>query len=247
MHSKALTTSASILTLVVTMACGNSRSPVMPTPSPATPSGPSAPAPEPTPVPTPTPTPTPEPTPAPTPTPTPTPEPTPAPTPTPTPTPAPTPGPEASFAFTPDSTSPASHSFSLQPAGEADGGDLYVALYANDFGGTNGVHTINKVRADISFDPAVVTLVSFSSTDSWMESFGYQATFQVTKSGNVIKIRVDSNNSFDGASGSGRVLRLRFRKVASGSSRLDFAEAHAYASSYNDNLQATHGGTLIVK
>lgn len=127
MHSKALTTSASILTLVVTMPCGNSRSPVMPTPSPATPSGPSEPAPEPTPAPTPTPTPTPEPT--------------PAPTPTPTPTP-PTPAPEASFAFTPDSTSPASHSFSLQPAGEADGGDLYVALYANDFGGTNGVHTI---------------------------------------------------------------------------------------------------------
>jgi len=122
-----------------------------------------------------------------------------------------------------------------------------VALYANDFGGTNGVNTVNTVRANISFDPAIVTLVSFSSAESWMESFGHQATFQVTKSGNVIKIRVDSNDSFDGASGSGRILRLRFRKVAPGNSRLEFAEAHAYGASFNDNLQAVHGGTLKVK
>ena len=67
------------------------------------------------------------------------------------------------------------------------------------------------------------------------------------KSGNVIKIRVDSKDSFDGASGAGTILRLRFRKIASGSSRLDFGEAHAYGASYNDNLLATHGGTLTVK
>ena len=103
------------------------------------------------------------------------------------------------------------------------------------------------VRANISFDPAVVSLVSFSSADSWMESFGHQATFSVSKSGNVIKIRVDSNHSFDGASGGGPILRLRFRKVSAGSSRLDFVEAHAYGASYNDNLQVTHGGTLTVK
>jgi hypothetical protein len=219
MKSKALSVSASILALVVAVACGDSRSPLTPTPPAPPPSGPSEPAP-----------------------------PAPNPTPGPTPTPTPTPTPEAAFAFTPDTTSPASHSFSLQASGETDGGDLYVALYANNFGGTNGVHTINMVRANISFDPAVVTFVSFSSADSWMESFGHQATFQVTKSGgNLIKIRVDSNNSFDGASGSGPILRLRFRKVAAGSSRLDFVEAHAYASSFNDNLQATHGGTLMVK
>jgi hypothetical protein len=28
---------------------------------------------------------------------------------------------------------------------------------------------------------------------------------------------------------------------------LEFTEAHAYGASYNDNLKATHGGTLIVK
>jgi hypothetical protein len=152
------------------------------------------------------------------------------------------------FAFTPDTTAPSSHSFSLQPAGDADSGDIWVALVATDFGGTNGVNTINMVRANISFDPTVVTLVSFSSANSWMESAGHAASFQVTKSAaNLIKIRVDSTDSFDGASGSGPILRLRFRKVSSGTSRLEFAEAHAYGASFNDNLQTTHGGAIVVK
>jgi len=144
-------------------------------------------------------------------------------------------------------STPASHSYSLQPAGDAGDGDIWVALYATDFGGVNGNNTINMVRANITFDPGVVTLVSYSSANSWMESFGHQATFSVTRSGNLLKIRVDSKDSFDGASGSGQVLRLRFRKIAPGTSRLDFAEAHAYGASFNDNLQVTHGGTLLVK
>lgn len=147
----------------------------------------------------------------------------------------------------PDTTSPASRSFSLQPADRLNG-DLYVTLYANDFGGTNGVNTINMVRANITFDPSVVSLVSFSSRDSWMESFGAQATFQVSVSGgNTIRVRVDSNASFDGASGSGPILRLRFRKVAAGTTRLDFVDGKAYGASFQDNLQATHGGTMVVK
>ena len=81
-----------------------------------------------------------------------------------------------------------------------------------------------------------------------MESFGHQAQFKVTSSAaNQIKIRVDSLDSFDGASGSGVILRLRFRKVAPGTSRIDFVEAHAYGASYTDNLQATHGGALSAK
>ena len=151
------------------------------------------------------------------------------------------------MSFTADTTSPAARSFSLQPA-EMVEDDLYVTLYAKDFGGTNGVNTINMVRATISYDPAVVNPVSFSSKDSWMESFGAQATFQVTKSGgNLIKVRVDSNDSFDGASGSGGILRLRFKKVGAGSSRLEITEGHAYGASFHDNLQAMHGGTIVVK
>ena len=171
----------------------------------------------------------------------------PAPTPTPDPPPAPLPDPGGPLAFTADAPAPSSHSFSLQPD-ETTGDDIYVALYAKDFGGTNGVNTINMVRATLSFDPSVVKLVSFTSRDSWMESFGHQAQFKVTStSANQIKIRVDSLNSFDGASGSGVILRLRFRKVAPGTSRLDFVEAHAYGASYTDNLQATHGGALSAK
>jgi hypothetical protein len=144
----------------------------------------------------------------------------------------------------PDTSSPAQRSFSLQPAGEASGGDLYVALHANDF----GADAVNMVRANISFDPAVVTLASFSSAGSWMEAFGHQATFKVTKSGsNLIRITVDMQSSSAGGSGSGTILRLRFRKVGSGSSRLEFTDAKAYDAGFNNSLQATHGGTLVVK
>jgi hypothetical protein len=125
-----------------------------------------------------------------------------------------------------------------------NGDDLYVTLHANDF----GPDSVNMVRANISFDPSVVDLVSFGSGDSWMRSFGYDATFSVgTSGGNLIKIRVDAKDTFRGASGSGQILRLRFRKVGAGSSRLEFTEAKAMDGGYNDHLQATHGGTLTVK
>jgi len=233
---KPLTLGLATILLGVTIACGgNSTSPSAPDPLP-TPGPASEPAPAPAPVPAPAPSPTPAPAP----------DPAPAPTPTPPP-PAPVPDPGGPLAFTADAPAPSSHSFSLQPA-ETTGDDIYVALYANDFGGTNGVNTINMVRATLSYDPSVVKLVSFTSRDSWMESFGHQAVFKVTSSGaNQIKVRVDSQNAFDGASGSGVILRLRFRKVAAGNSRVDFVEAHAYGANYTDNLQATHGGALAAK
>ena len=230
---KTLVSTLAMLALVVTVACSDSKSSVTaPTPTPAPPApadGGNPPSPTP-PPPTPSPAPTPTP-----------------PPPAPVPPPPTPPGPEHDFAFAADTTSPSSHSFSLQAAGDAPDGDLWVALTATGFGGINGNNTINMVRASINFDPAIASLVSFSSADSWMESFGHQAAFSVTQSGNVIKIKVDSKDSFDGASGAGTILRLRFRKIASGSSRLDFGEAHAYGASYNDNLLATHGGTLTVK
>jgi len=145
--------------------------------------------------------------------------------------------------FTPDTTSPTSRSFSLQSA-DMNGDDIYVGLHAKDF----GVDSVNMARATISYDPAVVSLVSFSSADSWMASFGYQATFSVSKSGaNQIKVRADIQSSSGGASGSGRILRLRFRKVSAGTSRLEFVEGRAYDAGYNDSLKGQHGGTLVVK
>lgn len=148
------------------------------------------------------------------------------------------------MSFTADTTSPGSRSYSLQAAQMVDD-DLYVTLYATNF----GADSVNMVRATISYDPAVVSPTTFSSKDSWMESFGYQATFQVTKSGgNLIKVRVDSNGpSSAGASGSGGILRLRFKKVAAGSSRLEITEGQAYDGGFNSSLQAMHGGTIVVK
>ena len=220
MKSRASIVLVSFFALFIAAACSDSKSPAAPSPAPSP--APSEPAPSPNP-----PTPTPAP-----------------PTPTPTPPPAPqppTPGEPMSFAA--DTTSPASRSFSLQPAQMVED-DLYVTLYATNF----GADTVNMVRATISYDPAVVNPVSFSSKDSWMESFGYQVTFQVTKSGgNLIKVRADLNSSSAGASGSGGILRLRFKKVAAGSSRLEITEAHAYDAGFNDSLQAMHGGTIVVK
>jgi hypothetical protein len=145
--------------------------------------------------------------------------------------------------FTPDTTAPSARSFSLQPA-DMNGDDLYVGLHANDF----GADAVNMARATISYDPAVVSLVSFSSADSWMSAFGYTAKFSVSKSGaNQIRVRVDMESSSAGASGSGRILRLRFRKVAAGSTRLEFVEGHAYDAGYNDSLQGRNGGTLVVQ
>ena len=145
--------------------------------------------------------------------------------------------------FTPDAASPGTRSYSLQSA-EMNGDDIYVGLEATDF----GRDAVNMVRATISYDPAVVSLVSFSSADSWMDAFGYKSTFSVGKSGaNLIKVRVDMPSTSAGASGSGRILRLRFRKVAAGSSRLEFVEGQAYDSGYNNSLASGHGGTLVVR
>lgn len=226
MKSKASIVLASLFAAFVTVACSDSPSPAAPSPTPApSPSEPAPPSPNP-PAPTP-PTPTPGPS-----------------TPTPTPPPAPTPPPSSDpMSFVADAPSPSARSFSLQAA-EMVEGDLYVTLYAQDF----GADTVNMVRATISYDPAVVNPVSFSSKDSWMESFGYQAAFQVTKSGgNLIKVRVDLNTSSGGASGSGGILRLRFRKIAPGSTRLEFTEGHAYDAGFNESLQAMYGGTIVVK
>lgn len=125
-----------------------------------------------------------------------------------------------------------------------NGDDLYVALVATDF----PQDSVNMVNADITFDPAVVDLVSYGSGDSWMRTFGHPVTFKVTSgASNLIRIRVEMDSSSAGASGSGTVLRLRFRKVGQGSSRLEFASAKAYDAGYNDSLQATYGGTMTVK
>jgi hypothetical protein len=211
--------------LVVTIACGDAKSPTSPS---ATPS--------PTPAPAPSPDPAPAPAPSPTPTPDPTPTPTPTPTPDPTPTPTPPPPVGDAITFTADGHAGA-RSFSLEYAA-TEGDDVLVTLRANDFG-PDFENLLAYVRSTISYDPAKVEAVSFKRGD-WLNG-----SYTVTKpSSNQVKIRVDAATGDDWKSGSGDVLRLRFRKKVSGSSRLDFVEGIAYNGGYSDRLAWMSGGTI---
>jgi hypothetical protein len=210
--------------LLVTIACGDAKSPTSPS---ATPSPAPAPAPDPAPAPTPAPSPDP----APTPTPAPTPDPTPTPTPTPTPPPV-----VDGITFVADG-SVGPRSFSLEFGG-TEGDDVFVVLKANDFG-PDSSDLLAYIRATISYDPSKVEAVSFKRAD-WITG-----DYKVTKpTENTVKIRVDAANADNWKSGSGDIVRLRFRKKTAGSSRLDFVEGIAYNGGYNDRLAGMSGGTL---
>jgi hypothetical protein len=217
--------------LVVTVACGDSKSPVSPTPTPA---------PAPAPAPTPAPTPDPVPAPAPAPTPTPDPGPTPPPLPAPAPDPGPTPPPVGQSGFTADTMNPSARSYSLE-LDSVEGDDVLVSLKANDFGGTFD-DKLAYVRAVLTYDRSVVQMVSFKRGD-WIAG-----SYAVTEpADNQIRVRVDAATSNDWKTGSGVIVRLRFRKLAPGTSRVDFMSAIAYNGGYNDVLAATHGGMLAVR
>jgi len=95
------------------------------------------------------------------------------------------------------------------------------------------------VRATISYDPNTVEAVSFKRS-GWLTG-----DYKVTKPrGNTVKIRVDAANADNWKSGSGEILRLRFRKKVAGSSRLDFVEGIAYNGGYTDRLGGMSGGTI---
>ena len=124
--------------------------------------------------------------------------------------------------------------YSLEYTG-TEGNDLFVTLRANDF----GPDLLAYVRATISYDPSKVEAVSFKRGD-WLVG-----DYKVTNSGaNLVKVRVDAASSDGWKTGSGDVLRLRFRKKVAGTSRLDFVEAIAYDGGYNDRLAGTSGGTI---
>jgi hypothetical protein len=131
----------------------------------------------------------------------------------------------------------ATGSYSLEYAG-TEGDDVFVVLKANDFG-PDFNDLLAYIRATISYDPNKVEAVSFKRSD-WLTG-----DYKVTKpSANQVKIRVDAANGDNWKSGSGEILRLRFRKKASGSSRLDFVEGIAYNGGYTDRLAGMSGGTI---
>ena len=128
-------------------------------------------------------------------------------------------------------------SYSLEFGG-TEGEDLFVVLKANDFG-PDFNDLLAYIRATISYDPNKVEAVSFKRS-GWLTG-----DYKVTKpTENTVKIRVDAANSDNWKSGSGEILRLRFRKKVSGSSRLDFVEGIAYNGGYTDRLGGMSGGTI---
>ena len=142
--------------------------------------------------------------------------------------------------FTADTLNPSARSYSLELAG-VEGDDVLVNLKANDFGGTFN-EKLAYVRAVLTYDRSVVQMVSFKRGD-WIAG-----SYSVTEpADNQIRVRVDATTANDWQTGSGVIVRLRFRKLNPGTSRLDFLSAIAYNGGYNDVLAATHGGTLAVK
>ena len=115
---------------------------------------------------------------------------------------------------------------------------MFVTLRANDFGpGFDDL--LAYVRATISYDPSKVEAVSFKRGD-WLVG-DYKVT---NPSDSQVKIRVDAASGDGWKTGSGDILRLRFRKKVPGSSRLDFVEGIAYNGGYSDRLAGKSGGTI---
>ena len=70
-------------------------------------------------------------------------------------------------------------------------------------------------------------------------------TYVATQPGSGrVRIHVDGDNA---ASGTGIIVRLRFLKVSSGSTRIEYESAEALNGTGANVLAATHGGVLAVK
>jgi hypothetical protein len=224
----------SMALLVVTVACGDNTSPLSPTPAPAPAPAP-APDPVPAPAPAPAPTPAPDPAPVPTPTPAPMPDPAPAPAPTPAPTPDPGPTPPVVTGFTADTDSPAERSYSLELA-KVEGDEVFVYLKGNGFGaGANG---LKGVRVLLNYDASVVSLQAFAR-GSYLPG-----TYVVSQPGpGQVRVHVDGDAP---ASGTGIIVRLRFKKLNGGTTRVEYGSAEALNGAGQNVLAASHAGTLGV-
>jgi hypothetical protein len=128
-------------------------------------------------------------------------------------------------------------SYSLEYAG-TEGDDVLVTLRANDFGPDSN-DLLAYVRATISYDPSKVEAVSFKR-GGWLVG-DYKVT---NPNDSQVKIRVDAASADGWKTGSGDIVRLRFRKKVHGSSRLDFVEGIAYNGGYADRLAGKSGGTI---
>jgi hypothetical protein len=138
--------------------------------------------------------------------------------------------------FTADTANPTDRSYSLELA-KVEGDEVFVYLKGNGFG--SGADSLKGVRVTLNFDPSVVALQAFAR-GSYLPG-----TYVVSQPGSGrVRIHVDGDSP---ASGTGIIVRLRFLKVASGSTRIDYESAEALNSAGGNVLSTTHAGTLTVR
>jgi hypothetical protein len=151
------------------------------------------------------------------------------------------------LSFASDNVNPGPKTFSLVQT-ESNQDDVLVAVRANDFGGMPDYQgTLVYFRATLTYDPTIVTSNSFKQGD-FLKQGGAAASFSVTGGSGRVVIRVDRKDEVvAGAAGSGDVVYIRFKRLRTGNSRVEFADAKAYWGNYHDYLNGTSGGTIHVQ
>jgi hypothetical protein len=162
------------------------------------------------------------------------------------PTPTPSPAPQVRVLSYEPSGPLGVHSYSFSDANETTPGQIALNINANNFN-----RAVSMFRATVLYEPRTLQVVNFSEGD-WLKQGGALATFSVTNNaaGNGVVIRIDKASSVLGSTGSGVVLTLRFRPatgVTSGTSLLQWTDAHAYNFQFDEQLFSTQGGTVTVR
>jgi hypothetical protein len=137
----------------------------------------------------------------------------------PTSPPPPPPPPPAGLTFTPGGTSGGA-AIVLSRTGATGGRDLDLAVEARQVGNLYGV------AFDLGY-PASVLSYQGATPGDFLEASGFQVSLQVAEqSGNLI-VGVTRLGAVPGASGSGTLVTLRFRSIASGTGSLSFTRSEA--------------------
>lgn len=161
---------------------------------------------------------------------------------------APTPAPVTTLTFASDVSGYAGvRSYSFTGTGTAPS-PIDVTVMANQWD-----RAVSNFRGTVLFDPKLVEVESFTQGE-FMTQGNVIVTFSVTPNAarNGVVIRVDRPTSVLGATGSGAVVRLRFRAVAgapAGVSPLQWTETGAFNAGAGtvDQLFGTQGGTITVR
>ncbi|MBI3812650.1 MAG: hypothetical protein HY283_10700 [Nitrospirae bacterium] len=128
--------------------------------------------------------------------------------------------PSASATFTPDSASPGANTIGL--SGNVSGGNLDLIVNANGV-----TDSIFGAAFDLTFDPAVLTYVSYTAGDFFEKSGN--VTYAVAARSDRLIAGVSGQTS--GVTGTGTVVTLHFQAKAAGNSATVFQNQALCSSS----------------